>query len=305
MPYRHLVRFVPVLACALAFAGCAVQAPAPAATPVEKTVPPDGKSSARPYPTVITGTRDAAPALAPDAIRVMVWNVQKARDDEWTGDFRTLAADADLLLLQEAHLHPDFAGSLAGQARWDLVESWRWKRAPTGVLTASSTEPLSVRALRHPEPLLRTGKTALVTEYRLADSDHTLLVANIHAINFTTTSRAFREQLIAVADLLDEHDGPVILCGDLNTWSEERRRILHEIAEALDLAEVPFESGRKQFGALPLDHLFFRGLELVESAVTRVGSSDHNPLHATFRVPGRVPGHLPGTAVSLNAGEDR
>lgn len=299
MLYQRQTRLVPVLAGALLIFGCAVKAPVPALPPAEKAVPPDGKSSSRPFPTVITETRDAAPALASDAFRVMVWNVQKARDDEWTGDFRTLAADADLVLLQEAHLHTGFTGSLAGRERWDMVESWRWLRAPTGVLTASSIEPLSVRALRHPEPLLRTGKTALITEYRLADSPHTLLVANIHAINFTTSTRAFREQLIAVADLLDEHNGPVILCGDLNTWNNERRRILHEIAEALELAEVPFESGRKQFRALPLDHVFFRGLELVDSAVTPVGSSDHNPLHVTFRLPSR----LPDTALTLNTVE--
>lgn len=280
--------FVFMLAGALAVGGCASHAPptpagSPPAAPGDDPAPVE-KSSARPFPTIITDTRPTEPALTTDQIRLLVWNVQKARNLEWIGDFRTLSADSDLVLLQEAYLHEGFTGGLAGSGRWDMAEAWRWRRTATGVLTASGVEPVSVRALRHQEPWLRTGKTALVTEYRLAGSEHTLLVANMHAINFSTNVRSFRDQLFAVADLLDEHTGPVILSGDLNTWSHERKRIAHEVADALGLTEVQFDGPRKQFRQFPLDHVFFRGLELLDSAVTRVASSDHNPLHVTFRM---------------------
>ena len=283
--HRHGHATLALLAVLLAATGCAARGPADTA-PVPGEPDPE-RSSSRPMPTVITEDRRTEPALTPEQIRLLVWNVQKARDDEWLGDFRTLAAGSDLVLLQEAHLHPDFAGSLVGAERWDLVEAWRWRRSPTGVLTASDVQPLSVRALRHAEPVLRTGKSALVTEYRIAGQLRTLLVANIHAINFTANTRAFRDQLVAVADLLDEHDGPVILSGDLNTWSATRKQVVRVVAEALGLTEIHFDGPRKQFRRFPLDHVYYRGLELVDSTVTVVASSDHNPLHVTFRVTGR------------------
>lgn len=236
-------------------------------------------------PPVITRDRSQGDALAGDLIRLLVWNVHKGSDDEWIGDFRTMAADSDLVLLQEAHLHEEFTSGLAGLPRWDLVQAWRWRRAPTGVLTASDATPLSVRALEAREPLLRTDKSALVTEYRLAGSEQSLLVANVHAINFTVDTRAFRAQLAAVAGLLAAHDGPAILSGDLNTWRDARRQIVEEFVAQLQLQEVAFDGPRKQFGRFPLDHVYYRGLELLSAEVPAVGSSDHNPLFVTFRHP--------------------
>lgn len=235
-------------------------------------------------PPVRTNDRDSAHALAGDQLRVLIWNVHKASDDEWIGDFRTIAADSDLVLLQEAHLHREFVDGLVGLPRWDLVEAWHWRNAPTGVLTGSDVAPLRVHALEHREPLLRTGKSALITEYRITGSDHTLLVANMHLINFTIDTRAFRAQLAEVAALLRDHQGPVILSGDLNTWRAERRAVVHEIAAALGLAEVAFDGPRKQFLRFPLDHVFYRGLAVQATEVPAVGSSDHNPLLVTFRL---------------------
>lgn len=235
-------------------------------------------------PPVLSNDRTSANALSGDELRVLIWNVHKGRDDEWIGDFRTIAADSDLVLLQEAHLHREFADGLVGLPRWDLVEAWHWRNAPTGVLTGSRVAPLRMHALEHREPLLRTEKSALVTEYRLAGREQTLLVANLHLINFTIDTRAFRAQLTAVAALLREHEGPVILSGDLNTWRAERRAIVHEIAAALGLAEVAFDGPRKQFLRFPLDHVFYRGLTVQATEVPPVGSSDHNPLLVTFRL---------------------
>lgn len=235
-------------------------------------------------PAVLSNDRDSSNALSGAELRVLIWNVHKGRDDEWIGDFRTIAADSDLVLLQEAHLHDEFASGLIGLPRWDLVQAWHWRNAPTGVLTGSDVAPLRVHALEHREPLLRTEKSALITEYRIAGSERTLLVANMHLINFTLDTRAFRAQLAAVADLLRDHQGPVILSGDLNTWREERRAIVHAVAESLGLAEVSFDGPRKQFRRFPLDHVFYRGLSVLDTDVPAVSSSDHNPLKVTFRL---------------------
>jgi endonuclease/exonuclease/phosphatase (EEP) superfamily protein YafD len=311
-----------LVCCALLSSACArwpVQEPPPAPASVP---PASSEQKSRSQPVIrsrtalgaseaaatgtallVAGTRTNAPAqhtALAETFRLLVWNVQKGTSDAWLGDFRTLSSGSDLVLLQEAKLHDEFSSGIAALPRWDMVQAWQWRRQPTGVLTASDALPLSVRALEHREPLLRTDKSALVTEYRIAGSAQTLMVANIHAINFTVDTRAFREQLFAVADLFDEHEGPVILSGDLNTWRAERQAIVEEIADALALTAVHFEGPRKQFRQYPLDHVYYRGLEPLEAAVTEVDSSDHNPLQVTFRVAGAVGSALLGNV--LDAG---
>lgn len=277
LPAGQPARFLPLVAAAVLASGCAAQAQAPTRAAV--TLAPPVQSNA-------DAARATDSALRGEEIRVLVWNVHKGSDDEWIGDFRTLAADRDLVLLQEAQLHDEFQHGLVGLPRWDMVQAWQWRNVPTGVLTGSDVAPVRLTALEHREPMLRTDKSALITEYRIAGSDRTLLVANVHAINFTVDTRAFQAQLIAIADELDEHDGPVILSGDLNTWREERKAIVREVADALGLAEVAFDGPRRQFGRFPLDHVYYRDLEVLSASVPAVGSSDHNPLAVSFRVPG-------------------
>ena len=238
-------------------------------------------------PAVRSNDVDSIAAIGGREIRLLVWNVHKGSSDQWAGDFKTMSSDSDLILLQEAHLHQGFAAGLVDMRRWDLVEAWQYGGAPTGVLTASKAAPVKVRALERREPLLRTDKSALLTEYRLVGTEQTLLVANIHAINFTPDTRAFREQLNAVAELVNEHEGPVIFSGDLNTWREGRRAIVEAIARSLGLSEVGFDGPRKRFGRFPLDHVYYRDLDLLAADVPAVGSSDHNPLRVRFRNPGR------------------
>lgn len=256
----------------------AAVAPTPAAaTPAGAGSPPIWSSDVR-----------ALDELAGAEIRVLVWNVQKGRKDDWVGDFRSMSSASDLVLLQEAHLREEFASGLVDLPRWDMVDSWNFLGMPTGVLTASTAAPISVRALERREPLLRTDKSALLTEYRLAGSRQTLLVANVHAINFTPNTRAFRAQLMAIAELVREHRGPVILCGDLNTWRAGRRAIVDAMAASLGLIEVAFVGPRKTFGRFPLDHVFYRDLELLDADVPALRSSDHNPLLVRFRNPARA-----------------
>jgi endonuclease/exonuclease/phosphatase (EEP) superfamily protein YafD len=241
-------------------------------------------------PAVWTSDIESDGAISGSEIRILVWNVQKGNSDNWVGDFRSMSSDSDLVLLQEAHLREEFASGLVGLPRWDMVDAWRYAGVPTGVLTASNVAPLNVRALEQREPWLRTDKSALLTEYRLGRSDLTLLVANVHAINFTANTRAFREQLIAVAKLVSEHQGPVIFSGDLNTWRAGRRAIVDDIVASLGLSEVVFDGPRKTFGGFPLDHVFYRDLDVLAADVPVIGSSDHNPLVVRFRNPGRQAG---------------
>ena len=73
-------------------------------------------------------------------------------------------------------------------------------------MTASRVAPASACVQRTMEPLLSLPKSTLISRFRLEGSTDTLLVGNIHAVNFTLGTEAFRSQLGRLASMLDEHD---------------------------------------------------------------------------------------------------
>jgi endonuclease/exonuclease/phosphatase (EEP) superfamily protein YafD len=78
---------------------------------------------------------------------------------------------------------------------------------------------------------------------------------------------------------LERHDGPAILAGDFNTWSEARHEVLVEIASRLNLRSVVLDpDGSRLALGRHLDHFYFRGFTLVRATSPPVKSSDHNPI---------------------------
>jgi endonuclease/exonuclease/phosphatase (EEP) superfamily protein YafD len=109
-------------------------------------------------------------------------------------------------------------------------------------------------------------------------------VVNVHAINFTLTTGAYREQMAAIGDVLATHRGPIVFGGDLNTWSEARMAIVQDLAARLDLTEIRLPDDRRAlFLGKPADHLYVRDLEVTAAQAFPVTSSDHNPVAATLR----------------------
>ncbi|MBW2192638.1 MAG: endonuclease/exonuclease/phosphatase family protein, partial [Deltaproteobacteria bacterium] len=134
-------------------------------------------------------------------------------------------------------------------------------------------------------PLIRIPKTILVTQYPLSDRDQVLVLANVHLINFTLTTAHFRDQLQQLEQLLARHPGPIIVSGDYNTWNDERMEIVNGMAGRLNLKAVIFEDdNRSTVLDHHVDHIYYRGLELVEAVSTAVSTSDHNPVAARFRL---------------------
>lgn len=134
------------------------------------------------------------------------------------------------------------------------------------------------------EPLLSLPKSTLISRYPLAGSSETLLVGNIHAVNFSLGMAAFRSQLDRMASILDEHDGPMVVAGDFNSWSRSRTRVLNEIlVEARSMRKVAFDdkSPRAIFGST-VDHVYYRGLTVVASRVLDADTSDHDPIWVQF-----------------------
>ena len=125
-----------------------------------------------------------------------------------------------------------------------------------------------------------------------------LLVINIHAINFNIGLDGFKEQMRCIAEAITEHDGPVIVAGDFNTWSEARLDILSKLAREMKLEKVDFgpdaDDITARFGNA-LDHIFIckESLEVVsgsQDVIADIESSDHSPLFVELRLKDIHPG---------------
>jgi endonuclease/exonuclease/phosphatase (EEP) superfamily protein YafD len=249
---------------------------------------------------VARGLQAAADSHAGDALdrrpfRVLVWNVHKQGDSGWERDLSAFAAASDVVLLQETVLQRSLRDILdASGLRWVMASSFLLGADDNGVLTATRIAPIASCTQREIEPLIRIPKSAVIswlpigntqTDTR-AGSRETLAIANVHSINFELSLDAYRAQLEALADALAGHRGPIIFAGDFNTWSDARDRVVAEIAARLGLIELDLRvDQRAVFFGRHLDHIFIRGLQIVDVSALPVTSSDHNPMAATLRIP--------------------
>jgi endonuclease/exonuclease/phosphatase (EEP) superfamily protein YafD len=231
---------------------------------------------------------DAAPpasaaGLNTDEIRLVSWNMQKKSIPNWRADYSRLTDGRDLILIQEASLRVDTVGDLPAAPHWSFAPGYRTGESITGVLTLSSSQPLARCSFSNKEPLLRTPKATSITQFALEGSDETLLVVNVHAVNFSLGLGSYKRQFAQISDVLEGHQGPIILSGDFNTWRAGRTRTIEAMAEKLELLPIVFsDDNRTRFLGSPLDHIYVRGLTASNSDASVVTSSDHNPLTVTL-----------------------
>ncbi len=232
------------------------------------------------------GDDDDASALNPEKITLLNWNIYKGKRENWATDFKRYKYGHDVVLVQEARLDDDLIAMLDQEQRyWALNEAFRYDDRATGVMTASRVKPVRSCGQRTVEPLIRFPKTALISYYPIAGVDEHLLVANIHGINFTLGVSTYRKQVEKLYDAMKHHDGPIILAGDFNTWSDSRMAIVNQLAQRLSLASLDYTNhNRTSVFGNALDHVFYRGLSPVEHDTWYVRSSDHNPTRVKFRV---------------------
>lgn len=254
-----------------------------------------GRKVEQPAPTLPAGAVDgpawmrqlrAGPtALDPSKISVLSWNIKKGSEGGWDSDLHRLAAGKDLVLLQEARLTPAFYSALDGSMHHNGARGWK----NSGVLTAARAKHLNRCSYQHDEPILGTPKASLLTEYRLTGVDDTLLVVNVHVVNFAIGLSEFREQIGDLHDVMARHEGPIIFSGDFNTWRSRRLAVLKKFTTDIRLRPIRFaEDNRTRKFGHALDHIFVRGLRSVSSRVENVGSSDHNPLITVFGAVGQI-----------------
>ena len=176
----------------------------------------------------------------PDTFSLLSWNIEKGADADWIADLAQIAAAEHVLLIQEAALDPETQALPLPRdftSRQYFAAGYRQGNIHTGVLTASPWVASHHCALTAWEPWLGTPKATSVTRYDLDRGQATgdsgrreawgtkpnpLMVVNLHAVNFAVGLEAYIEQFVAIGEVIMTHEGPLILAGDFNTWSEDR-----------------------------------------------------------------------------------
>ena len=227
--------------------------------------------------------------LDPERITLLNWNVHKETGAQWQKTLRLLLPGVDLLTLQEAALTDELRDILGRTVAgsWILASAFTQSGNHTGVLTASRIKPDFFCSFRVAEPVIIVPKTVLITRYPIVGTNKTLLLVNLHMVNFSLATTAYRAQLHNAFSLINKHQGPLLIAGDFNSWSDGRMEIIQHFADGLGAESVDFsEDNRVTFFGHPLDHIFYRGLEQVEAVVSPVQVSDHNPMLVSFRLAG-------------------
>ncbi len=225
--------------------------------------------------------------LNDDIFGVMSWNTQKQTlSPAFEQCLRQLLVQfpTRLLLLQEA--------KIPLKQRLPL-EGWSYAVAPNmqtasylfGVLTAGQCAFDDIRAVlsQGRELKFATHKSQVITHHPLPGGD-TLLVTNIHAINFVHHGQ-FDKEIAILRQILLQHKGPLIVAGDFNVWSRSRRMYLAQFCRAMGLKKAVMEDEHhiKSYRKQTLDYIFYRELKLQSAtAIDTRTVSDHNPIYAQF-----------------------
>ena len=200
-------------------------------------------------------------------------------------DLSAIGAEPDLLILQEASVKTNVWRDLVPEHHESFAEGFGPDWSPSGVMTVSAAQPLTECELVAHEPWFGTRKATLITEYALSDTDRTLLVVNIHGINFALGISDLKNQFAQARAVIEQHDGPVVFSGDFNTWRSQRAQVLEDMLEALGLTALDFDvDHRKRFFGWALDHIYVRGLYSEYATTLQSDASDHNPMSVRLRL---------------------
>lgn len=227
--------------------------------------------------------------FSPERIRLSVWNLCKGVGGIlFEHDYRSLCHRSDLILTQEALMSQRGMRTFCERG-FQTIHAASYKRRDglrDGVMTVSRVPALADHCSRvickYPEPFLKTPKVALIKRYPLKGTTKTLLVINIHATLVRFISAAVEEMEHLIAHL-PEHDGPIVLAGDFNTFTPGYLRAVSAVLAKLGLEYVPIpEDPRPRTQAL--DQVFCRGLEVTNARIdTTIRNSDHFPIMLDLR----------------------
>lgn len=224
-----------------------------------------------------------------DEFGVLCWNTQKLTQ---TAKFQVELArvlqqfPSLFLLFQEVKLALSSATHFPDWS-YAIAPNIQTKRSIYGVLTASQhafTDAQPRLTLKR-EGIFATFKSYMLS-YHPLPHNQSLLIVNVHAINFVSANYFLREIELLKAELLN-HSGPMIVAGDFNVWSRQRRLYLRQLCRTIGLRQAYMDDAQhiKTYRQHPLDFIFYRDLWLKEAtAIDTTSVSDHNPIYARFAV---------------------
>lgn len=225
-------------------------------------------------------------ALDSDSFKVMVWNIYKGDMDDFEADIKRLAPTYDLLMIQEAvTTKMDIFNSMKG-FDYSFGVSFGYTRHEgkfTGTMIGSKVVPTKAWMARTKElePVVRTPKALTMSTFSLEGSSKKLLLVNIHGLNVTGHA-AYESHLALSIAQMKGHTGPIIFAGDFNTRTDKRLKVTRERLGALGFQEMTFRNDERMRGKLGgkiLDHVFTKGLEIIDSEVLgHLESSDHKAM---------------------------
>jgi endonuclease/exonuclease/phosphatase (EEP) superfamily protein YafD len=212
------------------------------------------------------------------------WNIYKQQKEEWAEQLKQWVMEADLITLQEAKYNKQLIEFSQQQGLSYLQNiAFLYENNAYGVNTLSRANALQACGTRYTEPWLQIPKTGLATTYSIKGSATRLLLVNLHGVNFTATSTPLIEQFSVYLRLIKKHRGPIIISGDFNTWNEARDNAITNVLLSLDFNEALFnEDKRLMVFERPLDHIYYRDLEVINSQSIETNASDHTPQLVTF-----------------------
>lgn len=219
--------------------------------------------------------------ILPRQISLLNWNINKGQQPSYQQDLTHLCHQKDLIFLQEAALSDHLYSCFADELHLSFSQGFCNTKHNTGVLTLAKAHPLSCHRFSIKEPLIRTPKASLLTEYYIGEEKQILLCINLHAVNFSLGTRVFKQQLQHLYHFIAKHSGPVLISGDFNTWRSARHYAVDNMMHELNMNALDYGiDERKQAFGHALDHIFVRGLSLDSIETPCVNSSDHNPILA-------------------------
>lgn len=239
-------------------------------------------------PTLTTPTRfiHQQPLIRGEEFGVLCWNTQKTTQ---TTAFQITLAQlltrfpSQFLLLQEAKLSLSDEWYLQDWS-YAIASNIQSNRHVFGVLTASQyafSEAIPKLTLKR-EAGLATHKSYMMSKHPLSDKQ-SLLIVNVHAINFVSSQYFLKELMLLKEQFLD-HQGPLIVAGDFNVWSRQRKLYLLQFCRDVGLKQAYLNDSQhvKTYLKQPLDFVFYRDLWLKEARAIKTKLSDHNPIYTRF-----------------------
>ncbi len=213
------------------------------------------------------------------------WNIYKQKLNDSIPQLSYMLSKADIILLQEAR-ESETLMSILESNHFKAIHVVAFKDGyySNGVMTISKVAPLSYTAQKYSEPWIRFPKSGLISNYQLTDGRE-LMIANFHAVNFSIGLKDFTQQLRTVFEILHDHQGPIVLGGDFNTWKKSRYLYIKKMIKELELKEIdyPLDQRTKVMGKV-LDHIFIRGLHIKEAKTYNISASDHNPIRLKLSI---------------------